>query len=292
LPEAFGFLPVDKPQGMTSHDVVAAARRATRVKRVGHCGTLDPLAAGVLVLCFGAATRLSEYVMATDKRYLAQVRLGATTETDDAEGQLRDERPIAHLSEADVAAALARFNGEIEQIPPMYSAIKRGGEKLYDLARRGEVIERAPRRVRLQTRLLRYDAPYAEIAIECSHGTYVRSLARDLGEALGVGGFLAGLRRLASGSFDRAVAWDALRAAFADGTWQRYLQDERAALPHLREVQLDAAQAAVLRHGRGVPAAQAPDGTLARLYAETGSFLAIAACQDGLWRPIKMFQQH
>ncbi len=292
MPEVFGFLPVDKPQGMTSHDVVAAARRATRIQRVGHCGTLDPLATGVLVLCFGAATRLSEYVIATDKRYLARVRLGATTETDDAEGQLRDERPIGHLSESDVAAALARFNGEIEQIPPMYSAIKRGGKKLYDLARRGEAVERSPRRVRLQTRLLRYEAPYAEIAIECSHGTYVRSLARDLGAALGVGGFLAGLRRLASGSFDQPVAWDTLRAAFDDGTWLRYLQDERAALSHLREVQLDAAQTALVRHGCSVPAAQAPeDGTLARLYADTGEFLAIAACRSGSWQPIKVFQQ-
>lgn len=277
---------------MTSHDVVAAARRATRVKRIGHCGTLDPLATGVLVLCFGAATRLSEYVMATNKRYWAQVRLGATTATDDAEGQVCAERPIAHLREADVAAALARFNGEIEQIPPMYSAIKQGGEKLYAIARRGEVIERLPRRVWLQTHLIRYSAPYAEIAVECSHGTYIRSLARDLGNALGVGGFLAGLRRLASGSFDQAVAWHTLQAAFADGTWQRYLQDERAALPHLREVQLDAAQAAAVRQGRSVPAEDAPNGTLARLYAETGNFLAIAAHQDGWWRPVKVFHQH
>ncbi|RMF49235.1 MAG: tRNA pseudouridine(55) synthase TruB [Chloroflexota bacterium] len=292
MPEPFGFLPVDKPLGMTSHAVVEAMRRSARLKRVGHGGTLDPLATGLLVLCIGAATRLCEYVMATHKRYLAKVRLGATTETDDAEGQLLAEQPIAHLTEADVARALAAFNGEIAQIPPMYSAIKRSGQKLYELARRGEVIERTPRRVWLQTRLLAYKAPYAEIAVECSHGTYIRGLARDLGAALGVGGFLAGLRRLASGAFEQMVAWQSLQSALADGTWQRYLVDERAALPHFPEIQLDAAQSQALRHGRAVRTAlSAAEGSLARLYAESGAFLAIAAYQDGLWRPVKVFGQ-
>ncbi|MCS6872500.1 MAG: tRNA pseudouridine(55) synthase TruB [Anaerolineae bacterium] len=292
MPEPFGFLPVDKPHGMTSHDVVAAVRRATRVKRVGHGGTLDPLATGVLVLCLGAATRLSEYVMATRKRYHAVVQLGAVTETDDAEGQIVAEQPIEHLTAADVAAALSAFNGEIEQIPPMYSAIKQSGEKLYQLARRGETVERTARRVWLRTELLSYRAPYAEIAVECSHGTYIRSLARDLGAALGVGGFLADLRRLASGAFEQPIAWDILQSAFADGTWQKYLADERTALPHLAEVQLDAARARVIQHGHAVRAANdVADGTLARLYADSGVFLAIAVYEDGQWRPVKVFQQ-
>lgn len=291
MPEPFGFLPVDKPLGMTSHDVVAAVRRLARIKRVGHGGTLDPLATGVLVLCLGAATRLSEYIMATHKRYLATVRLGAITATDDAEGQIIAEQPIDHLTTADIAAALSAFNGEIEQIPPMYSAVKQGGVKLYERARRGEVVARAARRVWLRTELRAYHAPYAEIAVECSHGTYIRSLARDLGAALGVGGFLAALRRLASGAFDQPIAWEVLQAAFADGTWQNYLLDERAALPHLPEIALDAANSAAIRHGRAIRAAHsAPEGALARLYADSGAFLAIAAYRDGTWQPVKVFQ--
>ncbi len=289
MPEPFGFLPVDKPLGMTSHDVVAAVRRGTRIKRVGHGGTLDPLASGVLVVCIGTATRLSEYVMYTRKRYLAQVRLGATTETDDAEGQISAEQPIDHLTEAAVAAALAAFNGETDQIPPMYSAIKQGGQKLYRLARRGETVERPARRVWMQARLVRYAAPHAEVEIECSAGTYIRSLARDLGAALGVGGYLAGLRRLASGSFEQPIAWDVLQAAFSDGTWPRYLLNERAALPHLPEVLLSAAEAEAIRHGRAIPTQGAAQGALARLYAASGAFLAIATCHAETWQPVKVF---
>ncbi len=289
LPEAFGFLPVDKPLGMTSHAVVAAVRRGIRIKRVGHGGTLDPLATGVLVVCIGMATRLSEYVMHTRKRYLAQVRLGATTETDDAEGQRSAEQPIDHLTEAAVAAALAAFNGETDQIPPMYSAIKQGGQKLYTLARRGETVERPARRVWMQVRLVRYAPPHAEIEVECSAGTYIRSLARDLGAALGVGGYLAGLRRLASGSFEQPIAWDVLQAAFADGTWVRYLLDERAALPHLPEVSLSATETEAIQHGRAISAQSGTDGTLARLYAASGAFLAIAARHAELWQPMKVF---
>ncbi len=290
MSEPFGFLPVDKPLGMTSHDVVAAVRRTARLKRVGHGGTLDPLATGVLVLCVGAATRLSEYVMATRKRYRATVRLGAVTATDDGEGAILAEQPVAHLTAEQVAAALVAFNGEIEQIPPMYSAVKQGGVKLYERARRGEVVERAARRVWLQTELLAYRPPYAEIAVECSHGTYIRSLARDLGAALGVGGYLAALRRLASGAFDQPVAWEALQAALADGTWQQYVVDERVALPHLPEIALDAAQSDAVRHGRAIASGgAAAEGALARLYADSGAFLAIASHSDGQWRPIKVF---
>ena len=289
MPEAFGFLSVDKPLGMTSHDVVAAVRRGIRIKRVGHSGTLDPLATGVLVVCIGTATRLSEYVMHTRKRYLAEVRLGATTDTDDAEGQISAEQPIDHLTETSVAAALAAFNGEIDQIPPMYSAIKQGGQKLYTLARRGEAVERPARRVWMQVRLVRYAAPYAEVEVECSAGTYIRSLARDLGAVLGVGGYLAGLRRFASGSFEQPTAWDALQTAFADGTWLRYLLDERAALPHLPEVSLNATETEAIQHGRTIPAQGAVQGTLARLYAASGAFLAIAACHAERWQPVKVF---
>src|SRR5713226_6175781 len=155
--EPFGFLVVDKPQGMTSHDVVAAVRRGTRIKRIGHAGTLDPMATGVLVLCIGAATRLSEYVMSSAKQYTTTIMLGVETDSYDADGMVIATHDADHISRTEVEAALAHFQGEVEQIPPMYSAIKQGGKKLYEMAREGKEVDRAARKVWLQTTLL--DAP-------------------------------------------------------------------------------------------------------------------------------------
>src|SRR5258706_3516696 len=155
----FGFLAIDKPTGMTSHDVVAKVRRATGVKRVGHAGTLDPMATGALILCMGAATRLSEYVMASDKFYHAMIRLGIETNTYDADGEVIANRDISHLTPDAIATALTQFQGEIDQIPPMYSAIKQGGRKLYELAREGKEVERPPRRVRMQVNLMKCALP-------------------------------------------------------------------------------------------------------------------------------------
>ncbi|NDJ61826.1 MAG: tRNA pseudouridine(55) synthase TruB, partial [Chloroflexi bacterium] len=198
----FGFLNIDKPLGWTSHDVVAKLRRGLQIKKIGHAGTLDPLATGVLVICLGAATRLSEYVMDTTKRYRAVVHLGVTTDTYDAEGEITAQRPSDHLSEADVRDALGAFVGALEQVPPMYSAIKQGGRKLYDLARAGEVVERPPRPVHIHAlEVVAWQPPQVTLDVTCSPGTYIRSLAYDLGAALGVGAHLAGLMRTASGSF-------------------------------------------------------------------------------------------
>src|SRR5689334_6628577 len=191
--EPFGFLVVDKPPRLTSHDVVAQVRRGIHVKRVGHAGTLDPMATGILVLCIGTATRLSEYVMDSTKVYTTTIRLGEETDTYDADGQILATRDTSHISQPDIESALIYFQGEVQQIPPMYSAIKQDGKKLYDLARQGQEVERASRTVQLKTTLLSIDLPNITIRVECSVGTYIRSIAHDLGAMLGVGAHLTAL---------------------------------------------------------------------------------------------------
>jgi tRNA pseudouridine55 synthase len=285
-----GFLVVDKPQGLTSHDVVARVRRGTHIKRIGHAGTLDPLATGVLVICVGAATRLSEYVMASPKEYAATVRLGIETDTGDAEGQIIAAAAVDHLTREAVEKALAAFQGEQDQVPPMYSAIKRGGKKLYELARKGQTVEREARRIWMEIGLLGFALPDIQLGVTCSPGTYIRSLVHDLGAALGVGGHLVALRRLRSGVLGDPVPWERLAAAMADGTWMRYLIDERAALPGLPELTLDAAQTQDVLHGRQIicpdPVAE---GLPCRAYTPEGQFIAILERQDERWQPLKVF---
>lgn len=200
-----GVLVVDKPAGMTSHDVVDRVRRIAGTGRVGHTGTLDPAATGVLVCCLGRATRLAAPLQAGTKLYAAVVRFGVTTDSDDLDGTVLTRTSAAHLDESTVCGSLGAFRGEQLQVPPMVSAIRVGGERLHEIARRGGRVERAPRRVRIDDLVLdRFtpgEAAEVSLLVGCSAGTYVRSLARDLGEALGTGGALASLRRLANGPF-------------------------------------------------------------------------------------------
>ncbi|MBS1245788.1 MAG: tRNA pseudouridine 55 synthase, partial [Chloroflexi bacterium] len=176
-----GILVVNKPQWWTSHDVVGYIRRLTHQKRVGHAGTLDPMATGVLLVCLGRATRVAEYLMDSDKMYRAVVRLGVETDTYDAEGQVVATRPV-NVDESDLRAALAHFVGAIDQVPPMYSALKRDGKPLYQLARQGIEVERKPRRITIYDIALReWQSPDATIDVRCSSGTYIRSLAHDIG---------------------------------------------------------------------------------------------------------------
>ena len=211
-----GVLIVDKPAGMTSHDVVARIRRLAGIHRVGHTGTLDPAATGVLVICLGRATRLVTALQAGEKTYAATVQLGVVTDSDDLDGAVLATASAAALDERTVCGALSEFHGELDQVPPMVSAIKVDGERLHAKARRGEVIERAPRRVRIDSIVLDRFEPGERASVSflvaCSAGTYVRSIARDLGERLGVGGTLAQLRRVANGPFtlEDAVTLDAL----------------------------------------------------------------------------------
>ncbi len=258
-PGPAGFLVVDKPVGMTSHDVVDAARRWLGIRRVGHLGTLDPLATGVLPLAVREATKLVPFLAEGRKVYVGTIRLGVATDTYDAEGKelRRHEGPLP--DEAAVRAALARFEGETLQLPPMFSSVKKDGVPLYRLARRGEEVERTPRRVRIhEIRVHHYRPPDIGVEIACSPGTYVRTLAADLGEQLGCGAHLAGLRRTASGSFtlEQARTPESLEALAAAGTLEEALIAPEQALG-LPWVRLTPIQARRVAHGGDLPVAEA-----------------------------------
>lgn len=255
-----GVLVVDKPAGPTSHDVVQAVRRATGEPRIGHTGTLDPAATGVLVLCLGRATKLVRFLQAGTKTYAARLVLGVTTSTQDAEGEVLATVPAGHVDERTLCEALARFQGRIEQVPPMVSAVKVGGERLHEKARRGEEVDRAARRVTIHDLVLdTYEAgehPEASFLVTCSAGTYVRTLAHDVGEVLGVGASLTGLRRLANGPFtiDEAHDPDAVAAASADGIGALLLDPVEAVTRALPVASVDDADLVrVLAHGGPLP---------------------------------------
>jgi tRNA pseudouridine55 synthase len=284
-----GFLNIDKPSGMTSHDVVARVRRQLKIKKVGHAGTLDPMATGVLVLCMGAATRLSDYVMHATKQYQAQVRLGATTDTYDAEGEITAEHDSSHITRETVEQAITDFRGDIEQVPPMYSAIKQEGKKLYELARAGQTVERPPRPVRIDSlHMTDWSPPEITLDITCSAGTYIRSLAYDLGETLGVGAHLTGLTRTTSGNF-RLTDAVTLNTLLESDNWQDYLISPRVALAHLPIVCFDTIGIDHLLHGRSVPDDQATMGTVAQAYGPNDEFVAIIEGNGQAWRPRKVF---
>ncbi|KAB8143238.1 tRNA pseudouridine(55) synthase TruB [Chloroflexia bacterium SDU3-3] len=287
-----GFLNIDKPAGMTSHDVVARLRRLARQKRVGHAGTLDPAATGVLVVALGQATRLIEYVQdETRKSYRATVRLGATTTTDDAEGEVGVVRPVPALAQADLAQALAPFQGHIQQVPPMYSALHHEGQRLYDLARAGVTLDLPARPVVIyQIDLVELRLPDVVLDITCGKGTYIRSIARDLGAALGCGAHLAALRRTAVGTF--VVAQAATLEALEQGqpALAEVLLPAEHAVRDWPAVALDAEQAAFVRNGRPLLLPDAPAGERARAHGPGGELLATLQLQDGRWQPTKVFQ--
>lgn len=289
-----GILVVDKPAGWTSHDVVAWVRRLLHIKRVGHAGTLDPLATGVLLVCVGQATRVVEYLMASPKAYRARIQLGVVTDTYDVEGEVVGRYPVPELSRETLQNALARFVGSIRQTPPAFSAIKQGGVPLYRLARRGQAVAPTPRTVTIhRIELLRWEPPFLEVAVDCDPGTYIRSLAHDLGQALGCGATLAGLMRARSGAFTLAdaVTPEELAAAAASGTIGRYVRPLQDALTGLIPIVVTETEAAALRQGRPipVPAAEAglgaqqpqPTGGL-RLQAPASTFAADAGAGSGM----------
>lgn len=205
--ELEGVLLVDKPTDHTSHDVVARLRGILKMKRIGHAGTLDPMATGLLVILVGKATRISQYMMSVDKRYAGTIELGKVTNTQDAEGEVLETRPVPPLSESDVLSAMRGFLGDQYQTPPMFSAIKIDGRPLYKSARAGEEVEREPRFIRISAfEMKRWVSPEIDFEVHCTKGTYVRTLAHDLGQKLGCGAHLKALRRTASGSLDLANA--------------------------------------------------------------------------------------
>jgi tRNA pseudouridine55 synthase len=202
-----GVLLVDKAEGMTSHDVVAVLRRKLDIKKVGHCGTLDPIATGLLLLTIGRGTKIQDLLMSEDKEYVGTLSLGVSTSTQDRQGNVIEERPVPQLSESEIRAAFEKFRGDFYQMPPMVSAIKQGGVPLYKLARQGKVVEREPRLVHVYRYTIDQIAlPEIGFSVMCSKGFYVRTYAHDIGEALGCGAHLKSLRRTKSGRFDVANA--------------------------------------------------------------------------------------
>ncbi len=250
-----GIFNVNKPVGRTSHDVVQCVRKLTGVRKVGHTGTLDPLASGVLVVLVGRrATRLARFLFGSDKTYRATLRLGESTPTYDAESEATERRPV-NVSRADVEAALAAFRGEIEQVPPMYSALKRDGKPLYELARQGKTVERPPRHITIHRLALTvWEPPEITLEVACSAGTYIRSLAYDLGEALGCGAHLRSLVRTASGPFrlEASVTPQELQALAERGQLGQALLPPKAAFADKPGVKLTAEQVAYVRHGRTI----------------------------------------
>jgi tRNA pseudouridine55 synthase len=278
-----GVVVVDKPRGLTSHDVVDRCRRALGTRRVGHAGTLDPSATGVLVLGVGRATRLLPYVTGHDKVYAGEVVLGTATDTLDDSGTVVARFDMGEVSLAEVQAAAARLTGVVEQVPPMVSAVKVGGRRLHELARRGVTVERRPRRVgvrRFEVRPTAEDGVF-RIEVECSAGTYVRVLAADLGRALGGGAHLRALRRLAVGPFrvEEAVPLDALGP--------EHLLPPLEALRGFPRLVLDQARALALVAGRSVPRAEG-DGAGGGPHAaldSAGALVALVVDEGPRWRP-------
>ncbi|MDH3521270.1 MAG: tRNA pseudouridine(55) synthase TruB [Myxococcales bacterium] len=292
-PGPAGFLVVDKPSGWTSHDVVDAARGWLGTRRVGHMGTLDPLATGVLPLAVRAATKLVPFVQNSDKAYRGWIRLGVDTDTLDAEGRVtrRHEGPLP--GEAALRAALEAFVGEIEQIPPMFSAVKKGGVPLHKLAREGREVEREPKRVRVERlELLAYDPPMLQIAVDCSMGTYVRVLAADLGARLGCGAHLAELRRTRSGPFDvaQAATPERLAEAAEAGRIDRDLIPALGVLG-LPALRLCAEEVMQIRRGAEIPAQEPPlpPGTCMAAHDDAGEVVAILELRPGrCLRPLRV----
>ena len=276
-----GLVIVDKAAGMTSHDVVGRCRRIFGTRKVGHAGTLDPMATGVLVIGLERATKLLDLLIATEKSYAATIRLGQTTSTEDAEGELLQTVPAGHVTDTELEAAVAALRGELDQVPSSVSAIKVDGQRAYKLAREGKVVELASRRVRIErfdVLAIRRVADFVDVdvVVDCSSGTYIRALARDVGAALGVGGHLTALRRTRVGQFglDEAHTVDEL----ADRPALSYSLDEACLLAYPRRL-LSAEEAASASHGRplvsagmdGVYAATDLDGRVIALLSDDGS---------------------
>jgi len=301
-----GILNINKPRGKTSFRVVALIRRLTGERRIGHAGTPDPEATGVLPVCLGQATRIVEFLVDSAKTYRAEIELGVTTDTYDSAGAVTRRGDASTIGRERVEAALESFRGVILQTPPMYSAVKHRGRPLYELARAGITVERRQREVEVRhLELTEWRPPLATVEVVCSRGTYIRSLANDLGELLECGASLRGLVRLRCGPFsvEDAVSLPELESAFDSGSWQQYVHPMDCVLLHWKAVTVNEEIAQSIRNGRPVGLedtsgggdGQPPDSVAddrCRAYSPDGRLLALmrldAATDD--WRPMKVFQ--
>lgn len=281
-----GIVIVDKPQGWTSQDVTARLRRVYATRRIGHGGTLDPMATGVLPVFVGRATRGVEFFEHAEKTYETVLLLGRTTDTQDVTGATLAEKPV-HLSPADIEKVLPRFRGDILQVPPMYSALKVNGKKLYELARKGQEVERQPRPITVfELTNLGFDGTRLSLRVRCSKGTYIRTLCQDIGEALGCGGCMEALRRVRAGEYgiEDAVPLEKL---LESETPERYLRSLDTMFAHCPAVTLTPNQEKRCRNGNPF-SSPLPQGTY-RAYSQSGEFLMLAKVEDGVMTTIKSF---
>jgi tRNA pseudouridine55 synthase len=294
-----GILNINKPPGKTSFSIVSLVRRLSGESRVGHGGTLDPAASGVLPICLGQGTRVTEFLLEAPKAYRAEIELGAFTDTDDATGSVISRGDPSGIGREEVLSALNSFCGLISQTPPRYSAVKHRGQPLYKLARMGVEVERKSRLRRIyRLELKSWQPPLATIEVECERGTYIRSLARDLGQLLGCGAHLRGLVRLRCGPFslEDAVSLSQLEDSFRDGYWQRFIYPVDFVLLHLAAVVVDSVAEEDIRNGRplvftGGDGLKASPGERCRAYTGDGSFLGVLRfnSETGQWQPEKVF---
>ncbi len=278
-----GIIVLDKPKGKTSHDMVYAMRRLTGVKKVGHTGTLDPMATGVLPVCIGSAAKAADMLTLADKRYIAEFVLGKSTDTQDAQGEVTEERNVS-CSEDEVRSAVMSFVGEIEQVPPMYSAVKRNGKKLYELARQGIEIEREPRKINIYSiDILEIDLPRVKIDVSCSKGAYIRTLCADIGEKLGTLAYMSELRRTKSGMFtiEESYTLERLEALFAEGKLESAVVAVDALFSHLPKIDLNDKQTKSIVNGVRMTYRGLSEGQSYRLYGADGKFLCISKIING-----------
>lgn len=292
-----GILNINKPFGKTSFSVVSLVKRLSGERRVGHAGTLDPAAIGVLPVCLGQATRVVEYFHDATKTYRAEVALGITTDTYDAAGQVTGQCDASRVTREQVESALAPFRGLIQQTPPMFSAVRHKGQKLYTLARAGVEVERKSRPAQIfRLELTGWQPPSATLEVECGKGTYIRSLAHDIGQALGCGASLKGLTRLRCGPFDieHAVSLEGLQEVFGSGRWERLLYPIDTVLLDWKTILVSDAGEVAIRQGKPL-AAKESEETLAegrcRAYTLDGRFLAVLSLnrETMQWKPEKVF---
>ncbi|MDW0358934.1 tRNA pseudouridine(55) synthase TruB [Vreelandella venusta] len=270
-----GVLLLDKPKGISSNHALQRVRRLFEAQKAGHTGTLDPMATGLLPICLGEATKFSAHLLEADKMYRTRVELGVITDTGDAEGTVIERREIPRLAAEDIESALARFHGEIDQVPPMYSALKHQGKKLYELAREGKHVERAARRVSVyDARLLAFEGTAFEMEVSCSKGTYIRTLAEDIGHALGCGAHISQLRRLKTGPFTSDAMWtlEDLEALADQAAREAELMPADVLVDHLPSLTVDETAYGRLAHGQSASLAVGvlePDALARLYYAET-----------------------
>jgi len=292
-----GVILLDKPVGLSSNQALQRVKRLFKARKAGHTGSLDPLATGLLPLCFGEATKASAYLLDADKHYHTVARLGERTDTADAEGEVIETRPVGDYSDAEIEAVLARFRGPIEQIPPMYSAVKQGGRRLYELARQGREVDRPPRAVTIhELTLLGRGDHTLSLDVRCTKGTYIRTLVEDLGEVLGCGAHVAELRRVGVAPYDnpRMVTLAELEAAAEAGfeALDALLMPIESALAHWPRIQLDADGSHYMRQGQALQVVGAPTAGLLVLVGPGGEFLGIGQIlDDGRVAPKRLISQ-